>query len=369
MKRLVIPIAAALVTLSMVVVGCSSAAPATPTQAPQPTKAAAPAAAQPTAAPAAAQPTAAPAAKAVNFPEKGKTITIICLMNAGGSMDLADRVMADMLTKDLGVPVQVVDKPGAGGQVALTELLSSKPDGYTIANNTLPATPVMYLDPERKATFTHADFVNLGYENTEPVTVAVKADSPWKTIQDFVAAVKASPNGIKASVSGVLVTPHLGALEFMRVTGTKLAIVNFDSGPPALTAMLGGHTDVDFEFPGTLSPALKGDQVKILAIMDKQPYKIMPQLPTLASVGIDANMVVTRGYVAPKGTPKDVADVLSGAIKKVATSPEYAQKLADMMIETRYVDPVAADAMWTQQEPVIKQLVDMGKSQMKDNPQ
>ncbi len=377
MKHLVVYLVAVLAALS-VVAGCSQAAPAAPTQAPKaaaPTSAAAPSApvaAQPTAAPAAAQPTAAPAAapaKKVDFPQKGKTITIICLMNAGGSMDLADRVMADMLTKELGVPVQVVDKPGAGGQVGLTELVQSKPDGYTIANNALPATPVMYLDPDRKATFTHASFVNLGMENTEPVSIAVQSDSPWKTVQDFLAAVKAKPNGIKASVSGVLVTPHLGALEFMRVTGTKMSVVHFDSGPPALAAMLGGHTDVDFDFPGTLASTVKGGKAKILAIMDKAPYKILPDIPTLPSMGIDATMTVTRGYVAPKGTPPEVADVLISAIKKVDTSPEYAQKLASMNIEARYMDPASGDALWTQQEGQMKQLIEIGKAQMKEGGQ
>ena len=373
MKRLVVYLVTALAAMS-VVAGCSAAAPATPTQAPKaaaPTSAPASSAAQPTAAPAAAQPTAAPAAaaKKVDFPQKGRTITIICLMNAGGSMDLADRVMADMLTKELGVPVQVVDKPGAGGQVAITELVGSKPDGYTISNNTLPATPVMYLDPDRKANFNHSSFVDLGMENTEPIAIAVRADSPWKTIQDFVAAVKAKPNGIKASVSGVLVTPHLGALEFMRVTGTKMSVVNFDSGPPAVAAMLGGHTDVDFDFPGSLSAAVKGGQAKILAIMDDKPYSILPDIPTLPSVGINATMTVIRGYVAPKGTPPEVADVLISAIKKVATSPEYKAKLATMMIDARYMDPASTDALWTQQEPGIKQLVDMGKAQMKESGQ
>lgn len=365
MKRLIVYFVTVLGAVS-VVAGCSQAAPAPATQAPkagETTSAAAPAAVQPSAVPAAAP------AKKVDFPQKGKSITILCLMNAGGSMDLADRVMADMLSKELGTPVQVVDKPGAGGQIAMTELVGSKPDGYTIANNTLPATPVMYLDPERKAIFTHADLVDLGMENTEPIAIAVKTDSPWKTIQDFVAAVKAKPNGIKASVSGVLVTPHLGALEFMRGTGTKMSVVNFDSGPPAVAAMLGGHTDVDFDFPGSLSPAVKGDQAKILAIMDKQPYKILPDIPTLPSVGIDATMTVIRGYVAPKGTPTEVADVLTAAIKKVATSPEYAQKLSEMMIEARYMDPASADALWTQQEPIIKQLVDIGKAQIKETGQ
>ncbi len=365
MKRLVVSIVALLTVATLVLAGCSQGAPAQPTAAPaapkpaaEPTKAAAPAPAQPTAAP--AQPTAAPAAK-VNFPA-GKPITIICPLPAGGAMDVAARVVASLMEKDLKVPVQVVNKTGAGGQVGLTELFTSKPDGYTIASMALPATQMMYLDPDKQSVFKGAqDFTMLGLDNAEPVVVAVPTDSPYKTLKDLVDAAKAKPGDIKASVSGVLVVPHLGALDFMRVSGTKYSLVHFDGGPPAITAMLGGHTALDFEFTGSLWPSVKGGQSRIIGVLDKQPYKPLPDVKTAESQGYNSYMTVARGYVAPKGTPKEIADILSESIKKAVTTPEYAQKLEELGMQAKYMSPKEMSDFWISQETQVKPLIEQAK--------
>lgn len=367
MKRLFVSIVALLTAATLVLAGCSQSAPApAPTQAPaapkaaEPTKAPAAAPAQPTAAAAPAQPTAAPAAK-VNFPA-GKPITIICPMPAGGAMDVAARVVASLMEKDLKVPVQVANKAGAGGQVGLTELFTSKNDGYTISTMALPATQVMYLDEEKKAVFKGAsDFTMLGLDNAEPVVLAVPTDSPYKTTKDLVDAAKAKPNEIKASVSGVLVVPHLGSLDFMRVTGAKFSLVHFDGGPPAVTAMLGGHTALDFEFTGSLWPSVKGGQARVLAVLDKEPYKPLPDVKTAEAQGYSSYMTVARGYVAPKGTPKEIADVLSESIKKAVTTPEYAAKLTELGMQAKYMSPVQMNDFWISQESQVKPLIEQAK--------
>lgn len=362
MKRLFVVLVATVAAISLVMTaGCGQAAPASsPTKVAEPTRAATSA---PTAAPAAAvKPTEAPA-KTVDFPAKGRPITIICPMPAGGAMDVAARVVAAGMEKELGVPVQVKNNAGAGGQVGLTELVNSKADGYTISTMALPATIVMYLDPDRKAAFTRADFVPLGLDNAEPVVVAVPTNSPYKTIQDLVAAAKAKPGQIKASVSGVLVVPHLGSLDFMRATDTKFALVHFDGGPPAVTAMLGGHTELDFEFTGSLWPAIQGGNARVLAVLDKEPYKPLPGVPTAESQGIKSYMTVARGYVAPKGTPKEVSDILSGTLKKIVTSPEYAKKLEELGMQAKYMDPAQMADFWASQESQVKPLIEVAKAQ------
>ncbi len=368
MKRLVVSIVALLTAATLVLAGCSQAAPS-PTAAPaapkaaDPTKAPAAAPAQPTAAPV-VQPTAAPAVKKVDFPA-GKPITIICPMPAGGAMDVAARVVAAAMEKDLKVPVQVVNKAGAGGQVGLTELFTSKADGYTISAMALPATQVMYLDPDKQAVFKGAsDFTMLGLDNAEPVVIAVPTDSPYKTTKDLVDAAKAKPNEIKASVSGVLVVPHLGSLDFMRATSTKFSLVHFDGGPPAVTAMLGGHTALDFEFTGSLWPAVKGGQARVLAVLDKEVYKPLPDVKTAESQGFNSYMTVARGYVAPKGTPKEVADILSESLKKAVTTPEYAQKLTELGMQAKYMSPTQMNDFWLSQEAQVKPLIEQAKKDM-----
>lgn len=362
MKPFVVPAVALLVAFSVTVAGCGQAAP-TPTAAPTakpaaPTQVAVPPS-QPTAAP-----TAAPlAAPKVDFPQKGKAITIVVPLPAASSMDIGARVLAPLLEKELGTPVQVANKVGAGGQVGVTEVALSKPDGYTIGTHALPATDVMYLDPEKKAAFGRKDLMPLALDNLEPVVISVKADSPFKSVKDIVEAAKAKPNGVKASVSGVLVTPHLGELMFEKVTGTSFSVVHFDGGVQGLTAMLGGNVDVDFNFPGTVTPMLKGGQIRVLGVMDKVDYKLLPGVPTLDSMSYNgAYMSAFRGYIAPAGVPKDVADVLVTAIKKVVPSPEYVQKMADLGIEVRYVSPSDVTTYWANEEGQVKQLIDMYKA-------
>ncbi len=363
MKRSAQSFAVALLA-ALTLVGCGQASPA-PTQAPAPPKAQEatkpPAPAQPTSAPLpATQPTAGPAAK-VDFPA-GKPITIICPMPAGGAMDVAARVVASLMEKDLKTSVQVVNKAGAGGQVGLTELHTSKPDGYTISAMALPATQVMYLDPEKKAVFKGAsDFTMLGLDNAEPVVIAVPTDSPYKTTKDLVDAAKAKPGEIKASVSGVLVAPHLGSLDFMRVTGTKFTLVHFDGGPPAVAAMLGGHTALDFEFTGSLWPAVKGNQARVLAVLDKQPYKPLPDVKTAEAQGYASYLTVARGYVAPKGTPKEVADILAESLRKAVTAPEYAKKLEELGMQAKYMSPAQMLDFWLSQESQVKPLIEQAK--------
>ncbi|HEX2986792.1 MAG TPA: tripartite tricarboxylate transporter substrate-binding protein, partial [Chloroflexota bacterium] len=150
MKRLLVSLVAVLALASLVVTGCSQSAPA-----PAPTKAAEPAkAAEPTKAAApAAQPTAAApaAASKTSWPEKGKSITCIVASDAGGSSDVGARLISAYIEKELGVSIQVVNKPGAGWQVGLTELSKAKPDGYTFGMAVMPQANTIYLDPERKA--------------------------------------------------------------------------------------------------------------------------------------------------------------------------------------------------------------------------
>ena len=166
--------------VALVAAACSAPAAPAPTAAPaapkpaEPTKPAAP---QPTAAPAAPQPTAVPAAKAPAYPEKGKTISMIVPFGAGGSTDIGARLLAAGMEKELGVPVQVVNKAGAGSQTGLTEIATSKPDGYTIGFANLPTANLVYTDPERKATFSSRTLVapaGISKEMVDVLTAAMK---------------------------------------------------------------------------------------------------------------------------------------------------------------------------------------------------
>ncbi|HEX2924025.1 MAG TPA: tripartite tricarboxylate transporter substrate binding protein [Chloroflexota bacterium] len=359
MKRLSVSLVA-LVTAGMLLAGCSQAAPA-PTQAPkaaEPTKAASAA----TTAPAAAAPTAAPAAKKVDFPAKGKTITLLVHWAAGGSSDVGARLLASGMEKELGANIEVVNKAGAGGQVGYTALTQAKPDGYTIGSTNYPSAVITYLDPERKASYTRKDFQLLGLHVVDPGLIAVRKDSPYKTLKDVIDAAKATPKKVTITTTGIQSDEHFALLQLQKLTGAQFAFVHFSDGiAPAMTAVLGGKVDVFCGNVGDLLAQYKSGEMRILGVMDKEPSPFYPDVKTFAAQGYALESSSSRGFSAPGGTPKEVVDILSGAMKKVIASDEHKKKMSEMGLTLRYMDPVAYDKYWTEYETMIKDLLPLSK--------
>jgi len=370
MKRLSVSLAI-LIAAGLLLAGCSQAAPApAPTQAPkaaEPTKAAAPAA-QPTAAPAAqpsvvpAAPTAAPAAKKVDYPAKGKTITMLVHWAAGGSSDVGARILASGLEKELGTNIEVVNKPGASGQLGYTALTQAKPDGYTIGSTNYPSAVISYLDPDRKATYSRKDFELLGLHVVDPGLIAVRKDSSFKTLKDVIDAAKASPKKVTITTTGIQSDEHFALLQLQKIAGVEFAFVHFSDGSaPAITAVLGGKVDVFCGNVGDLLAQYKSGEMRILGVMDREASPFYPDVKTFATQGYQLESSSSRGFSAPGGTPKEIVDILSGAMKKVIASDEHKQKMADMGLTLRYMDPAAYNAYWTEYEAMIKDLLPLSK--------
>lgn len=365
MKRLSVPLAAALIAASLAIVGCGQAAPvptptkaaAAPTKAAEPTKPAAvptKAAAEPTKPAAAPQPTAAPPAKKVDFPQKGKAITFIVPYDAGGPTDVAARLLAVSMEKQLGTQVQVVNRPGAGSQVGITEMVRSKPDGYTLAYTVIPAAITVYLDPERKAIFGRKDIQPLAIHVVEPTIMRVRADSPFKEVKDVVDAGKANPEKVKISVTGVLGPPHLDMLQFQKMTGTRFALVTFDGSATSLTALLGGHIDVQVGMTSdTPTP-----QARNIGILDRERNKYMPDVRTFEEQGYKLYGGVIRAISLPAGVPKEVLDILTSATKKAMEDPEHVKKMDDMRQPVTFVGPEEFSKRWDEAEAQLRPAVE-----------
>jgi len=357
------------VLVALLALGCSSPAPApTPTKAPAaPTKAAEPAkAAEPTkpaattpAATKPTEPTPAPTAvpKTTEFPTKGRSITFIVPWGAGGPNDVGTRILSPILEKGLGVPVQVVNKAGAGGQVGMTEVALAKPDGYTLGAAALESTISAYLDEERKAAFDRKSLVPLALHVIDPAVIAVKADSPYRTVKDLVDAAKAKPNTIKAAIAGILGDDHQGFLKFQKAAGTQMSMVQFDSAAVAVTSLLGGHVDVDFGNVSEFPAHVKAGSIRVLAIMDPQENKFLPGVPTLESQGIRVYNASSRGVAVAAGTPKDVVDILARAIQQAMQSEEHVKKMDELFLTPRYMNPEQFATYWDQVEAEMKPVI------------
>ncbi len=345
-NRLAVGITSALVLASVLIFSCSQAASA-------------PAPPQPTAV--LAQSTTAPA-KTVNFPEKGKTITVIVPFAAGGSSDVGTRLVAAGLEQEMGVPVRVVNKPGASTQVGMTELVKSKPDGYTLGYITLPSGIIAYLDPARQAVYSRKNFQPLASHVVGPSAVGVKVDSPYKTVRDLLDDAKAKPGQLKAGDTGLMSVRHISVLQTEQVAGVKFASVHFDGGGPATTALLGGHVDVGFQDIAEFLPHVTSNNIRILAVLDKQESQYLPGVKTMEAQGYKADWLVNYGgWVAPAGTPMEVMDRLSQALKKVITSEDHKMKATKAMLILRYMSPDEFAAVWSAQESQSKPLMELGK--------
>jgi tripartite-type tricarboxylate transporter receptor subunit TctC len=344
----------AVAALSLIVVACSSPAAPAPTSAP-----AAPKAGEPTkaAAPAAAAPTAAPAAKAAAWPEKGKSITMIVPFGAGGSTDIGARLLAAGMEKELGTPVQVLNRAGAGSQTGLAELAVAKPDGYTIGFANLPTANLVYTDPERKATFSAKNFQPIGVQVVDPSAIGVAADSPYKTVKDMVDAGKAKPESIKFGSDGPMTDDALGIFQLEKASGAKFANVAFDGAASTINAILGGHIDAAFGHVGDFLTQVKGNQMRVIAVADKDRSKFYPDTPTMIEQGYNITNSSTRVVVAPAGIPQAALDALSAAMKKAMDAPDHKQKMDDAGLTLRYMDPAQTAAFWTTADTLAKDLV------------
>ena len=358
---------AALAVAGLTLTACGGAA-ATPTTAPakpaEPTKAAAPAAAPTTAAAPAAQPTAAPAAKAA-WPEKGKPITLIVGSDAGGSSDVGARLLSPHMEKELGSPVNVVNKPGAGWQVGLTELANSKPDGYTFGMTVLPQTNTIYLDPERKAVFTRKSFAPVGMQVVDPGVVAVKADSKYQTLKDLLDAAKANPGKITASTTGIMGDDHLSLLRTEKGAGVDFATVHFTGGAPSITALLGGNVEVNFNNVGDYMSQVKAGTVKILAILDSQQSKYYPGVKTFEEqTGVKLYSSSSRGMSAPSATPKEAQDALAAAFKKAWENPDHQSKMNDSALSLKYMTPAEMGKYWDDMDAQLPDLMKAAREEV-----
>jgi tripartite-type tricarboxylate transporter receptor subunit TctC len=223
----------------------------------------------------------------------------------------------------------VVNKGGAGGQVGWTEMVRQRPDGYYIGYINLPATNTVILDPDRKAIFTEKDFTPIINQVLDPGVIWVRADSPYKTVQDLVDAAKKTPNTIRAATTGILSDDHLAILMMEEAaTGAVFRIVHLEGGAAQFKEIMAGNIDVAFDNVGSIVPRVKSGEVRALTVMDNERSKFLPDVPTTKEAGYPTVLSnSTRGIAGPKGMPEPVVNKLRDVLKKAMDDPEHVSKL------------------------------------------
>jgi tripartite-type tricarboxylate transporter receptor subunit TctC len=274
------------------------------------------------------------------------------------------RLVAPVLEKELGTPVQVVNKPGGATLMGLTEAALAKPDGHTILVLGLPGNLTAYLDPDRGAVPQVRELQPVASQNLDVGAVLVNAESPYRTVKDLVNASKASPAGLKGSTDGLVGSDHMASLQFMKKTGAKFKLVHFDGGAPATTALAGGHVDLRIGKVGSAYALMKSGKVRATGVMDKQRSKYCPDAPTLEEQGYaDYTYYNLTGFAVPKGTPRAIVDILSTVLKKTIDNEEAKKKLDGVALIGHYMGTDEFAAYWKNAEKVMEPLILEAKKQ------
>jgi tripartite-type tricarboxylate transporter receptor subunit TctC len=247
-----------------------------------------------------------------------KPIKLICPWPAGGSSDIVMRALAESAGKALGGQVIIENKPGASGMLGPNELVKAAPDGYTLSQVTigvarLPHMQKMQFDPLR-------DFTYIACLTGYTFGIVVKADSPFKTIQDLVNYAKANPGKFNYGSTGNGTTPHLAIEEFASKAGIQLTHVPFKGSSDGLQALLGGHIDAHSDATGW-GPHVEAGTMRLLATYGSKRTKRWPQVPTLNELGYDTVSDSPFGIAGPRGMDPKLVRKLQDAFKKTLNDP------------------------------------------------
>ena len=267
-------------------------------------------------------------------------ITLIVPWGAGGGTDATARIIASLLEKDIGQPVTVVNRTGGSGVVGHSAIASATPDGYTIGIATVE---IGMMHWQGLTELTGASYTPLALVNADPAGIQVRADSPYKTANDLLAAIKANPGKFKASGTGQGGIWHLaiaGLLRDQTIDPAALPWVPSNGAAPGLQDMIAGGVEVA---PVSLPEArslIDAGKVRSLAIMSDSPSALYPNVPTLkAATGSSWTMAAWRGIVAPKGIPADARDKLSAALRKIVASKDYTDFMGKQGYGVIYAGP------------------------------
>jgi tripartite-type tricarboxylate transporter receptor subunit TctC len=272
------------------------------------------------------------------YPER--PITLIVPWAAGGGTDATARIIGALLEKELGQPVNVVNRTGGSGVVGHSAIAQSAPDGYTIG---LITVEIGMMHWQGLTELNGASFTPIGLVNADPAGLQVAADAPYKTANDLIAAIKASPGKFKASGTGQGGIWHLaiaGMLQDLKIDPASVPWVPTNGAAPGLQDLVAGGVQIA---PVSLPEArslIDAGKVKSLAIMADASPALYPTLPTLkAATGSSWTMAAWRGIAAPKNLTPEARDRLVAAIRKIAASKDYTDFMAQRGFGVIYAEP------------------------------
>lgn len=286
-------------------------------------------------------------AAAQSYPDRA--ITLVAPFPPGGVADQVGRPLGAAMEKLLKQPVVIQNKPGAGGAVGMASVAQARPDGYTllVALSSISIIPEADKLFDRQPAYTMDQLAPIALLSADPTVMVVRADSPWKSVKDFVEDAKKRPGQIAFSSSGVYGTLHVAMEMFAVAADIKLRHVPFSGGGPAVTALLGNNVQALASGPGPVLAQIKAGTLRPLAGWGDKRIPALPDVPTFKELGYkDVEFYIWAGLFAPKATPAPIINTLRDAVKKAVVDPDFVKTMTNQGSPITYLDAPEFQKFW-----------------------
>ena len=287
-----------------------------------------------------------------------KPITFIMSVEAGADGDVLGRPLMEKVSRILGQPITILNKPGAGSSIGYREIAQAKPDGYTIGwgSATIITNKLQGVSPLDFNSFTHLG----GYATFFPILIgSTRSALKFNTVQEAIAYARANPGKVNLATAGVGQSWWVGAQTFL--TGTNLSMASIPTtGAGAATALMvgGGHAELGVAGLGSAKALLNGGQVKFLASLSENrappPYD---KLPTVKELGYPVSWESTNIIIGPPGLPKEVVERLSKAIEQAAREPDFVKFVEERDARWEYIAPEKVVPALSARREVVKEIM------------
>ena len=291
-------------------------------------------------------------AQGTDYPDKG--LTLIVPFSAGGRTDVIGRIVTQHLSKQLGKPVAVVNKPGASSVLGSQEVAHSKPDGYTIGFFSAAAVTAQYTVP---TPLNLKDFELVAIVNADPAALAVQESAPWKSLRELVDYARKNPGRLRIGmIPGA--SAQIFAAGFAKAADVKLIDVPFKGDNDGAVALAGGHIEVHVAVPVSYKPLREAKKVKILAVASEARSPLYDNLPTFRENGVDLVIGAFHGVYVPKASPPAIVAKLADALEKTMAAPELVSNMTDVGAGITFLRGQPAKDFLAEQDAIYRTIIE-----------
>jgi tripartite-type tricarboxylate transporter receptor subunit TctC len=278
-------------------------------------------------------PVAAPAQTA--FPEK--TINLVVPFPAGGAGDIIARLLGGELEKQLGKPVIVQNRPGAGTATAAREVATSPPDGYTIFSSSNSTFVLPHVLKDKLPYDSAKDFEPIAVVADLALVLITHGENPIKDVKSLIAAAKAEPDKLTLASYGGGTISHFAGELFKASSGVKMVHLPYKGSAPAMNDLIGRHIAYHVDTAVAMKPQMDAGKVRPLAVFSAKRSALLPDVPTFKELGFsDIDLSAWLALVLPKGVPGDIKTKLGGAVEAMLKSPDVTTRMTTLGFEPAY---------------------------------